>query len=325
MWQKVSVGVVLLAGIVGTVFIVINTTFGKSGAKRAPDDQAVVLPKAAPFDGKRAMKYLESICAIGPRQSATAGMREQIKLVVKHFEDLGVKVERQTFQGKQVSRQNAVEMTNLVFRFWPEREKRVMLCSHYDTRPIADQEPDERDWRKPFVSANDGGSGVALFMEMANHIKGLKIDVGVDLVLFDGEEYVFDRGDDYFFGSKHFAREYKANKGKMHYEAAILLDMIAGKGAKLPMEEHSWLYARPLCKEIWDIARKLNCNMFKDKVGDKVYDDHLALQEAGIQAIDLIDFSYAHWHRLSDVPANCSAESMSEVAKVLSTWMQMVK
>jgi glutaminyl-peptide cyclotransferase len=326
MWQKVVVCMVLLAGVVSTVFVIINTTSGKSGGKKESNLQAATLPKPLPFDGKRAMKYLESICEIGPRQSATPGMRDQIKLVVKHFEDLGVKVEKQTFQGKQVTRQNAVEMTNLLFRFWPEREKRIVLCSHYDTRPIADQEPDPRDWRKTFVSANDGGSGVALLMEMANHMKDAKINVGVDFVLFDGEEYIFDKDrDEYFFGSKHFAKAYTENRGKMRYEAAILLDMIAGKNAKFPIEEHSWQKANGLCKDLWEIARQSKCNMFQDRVGDAVYDDHIALQNAGIPAIDLIDFTYAHWHRLTDVPANCSVESMSEVARVLSIWMQTVK
>src|SRR5207248_2038115 len=137
----------------------------------------------AAFDGKRAMKYLQAICDIGPRQSGTKGMREQIALITKHFEDLGFKVELQTFSAKQVSRANEVEMKNLIVKFFPEKERRVILCSHYDTRPIADQEPDPRDWKKTFVSANDGGTGVAFLMELAHHMKGLKANVGVDFVL----------------------------------------------------------------------------------------------------------------------------------------------
>jgi glutaminyl-peptide cyclotransferase len=284
--------------------------------------------KPVAFDGKRAMKYLQAICDIGPRQSATAGMRKQIELVTKHFEDLGVKVEVQTFSGKQRSRANEVEMKNLVFKFWPERERRVILCSHYDTRPIADQEPDERDWRKPFVSANDGGSGVAFLMEMGNHMKGLKTNVGVDFVLFDGEEFVFDKNDEYFFGSKHFADEYRKqvkNKGKVRYGAAILLDMIGGKDAHFPIEGNSWLKARDLCKQVWGIAAELAAKEFKFREGHTVLDDHIKLQEGNIPAIDIIDFDYAHWHRLSDVPSNCSAESLTDVSKVLSVWLQRVQ
>src|SRR5439155_14686875 len=110
-----------------------------------------------------------------------------------------------------------IPMTNMIVSFFPERDRRVILCSHYDTRPIADQEPDERKWREPFVSANDGGSGVAFLMEMAHHMKDLPAKVGVDFVIFDGEEYIFDHRrdtDEYFFGSKHFAKTWKKDKDK---------------------------------------------------------------------------------------------------------------
>src|SRR3954470_2166032 len=102
-------------------------------------------------------------------------------------------------------------MTNLIVSWFPERKSRVILCAHYDTRPNADQEADRTKWGKPFVSANDGGSGVALLMELAHAMKDLPTGVGVDFVLFDGEEYVFtgpDGNDDYFLGSRHFATDY---------------------------------------------------------------------------------------------------------------------
>jgi hypothetical protein len=284
--------------------------------------------KPAAFDGKRALKYLEAICDIGPRQSGTAGMRKQIELVTKHFEDLGAKVEVQTFPAKQLSRANEVEMKNLVIRFWPERERRVILCSHYDTRPIADQEPDKRKWRETFLSANDGGSGVAFLMELGNHMKDLKSNVGVDFVLFDGEEFVFDRSDEYFFGSKHFAQEYRKQvkgKSKVRYGGAILLDMIGGKGAKFPLEENSWFRAKDLCKQVWGIALEQKVERFQNVTKHEVLDDHIALLSGGIPAIDIIDFDYPHWHRLSDVPANCAPESLVDVSKVLSIWLQRVQ
>src|ERR1019366_2388932 len=117
--------------------------------------------KPVAFDGKRAMKYLETICAIGPRISGTKSMRQQQDLIKKHFEDLGAKVLFQNFEATQNSVRGKIPMTNIIVSFQPDKKRRVILCSHYDTRPIADQEKDERDWRKPFLSANDGGSGVA--------------------------------------------------------------------------------------------------------------------------------------------------------------------
>src|SRR5262249_37178090 len=149
---------------------------------------------AAPvaFDAKRAMGYLEQVCKIGPRISGSDGMKQQQELLKKHFEALGAKVELQRFTARQVSQRKPVEMANLIAVWRPEQQRRVLLCAHYDTRPIADQEPDRTKWYNTFLGANDGGSGCALMMELAHHLKDLKTSVGVDFVLFDGEEYIFE-------------------------------------------------------------------------------------------------------------------------------------
>jgi len=217
-------------------------------------------------------------------------------------------------------------MANLIASWHPERLRRVILCSHYDTRPIADQEPDPRQWAQPFLSANDGGSGVALLMELANHLGELKTAVGVDFVLFDGEETIFDpKRDKYFFGSEHFAQVYRRDRPKHRYVAAVLLDMIAGKNARFPVEPYSAFKAGALVGELWGIASELKCAAFVERTGPAVQDDHLALNQAGIPAVDVIDFSYRHWHRLSDVPDKCDGESMQQVARVLAAWLERVK
>lgn len=282
--------------------------------------------KAVPFDGKRAMKYLEAVCDIGPRMSGTPGMAKQQQLIKKHFEDLGAKVTEQNFLAKQVTRKEQVAMTNLIVSWHPDRQKRVILCTHYDTRPIADQEPDPRKWREKFVSANDGGSGVALLMELGNHMKDLPTAVGIDFVFFDGEEYIWVRDrDEYFFGSKHFAQAWKKSKPRVDYGGAILLDMIAGGTATFPFEGYSLLKSRKLCEQIWQLAGEEKIARFVNRVGDRVQDDHLALQNVGIPAIDIIDFDYPHWHKLSDVPDNCDAQAMQDVARVLAVWLQRVQ
>jgi glutaminyl-peptide cyclotransferase len=284
--------------------------------------------KEVPFDGKRAMQYLEAICKIGPRISGSEGMRRQQQLLEKHFKDLGATVTYQRFTAKQKSQRQPVEMANLIVSYHPERKRRIILCSHYDTRPIADQEPDPRRWREPFLSANDGGSGVALLMELGRHFKDLQLQVGLDLVFFDGEEYIHDSERDvYFFGSKHFAQDYARNRKKtMSYIGAVLLDMVAGKGATFPIEQNSWLKASPLVKEVWGIAAELKCDAFTRGFSRfAVEDDHIPLNQAGIPAIDIIDFDYPHWHRLSDVPKNCSPEPMEQVARVCGVWVQRVR
>jgi hypothetical protein len=289
-------------------------------ADRAPAVAAVS------FDGQRTMDYLEAICKIGPRISGTAGMKQQQELVKKHFEARGAKVTLQHFSARQVSQNQPVEMANLIASWNPLRPRRVILCSHYDTRPIADQEHDPRRWTQPFLSANDGGSGVALLMELADHLNDFKSSVGIDIVLFDGEEYIFDpQRDKYFFGSEHFANVYRRDRPKERYVAAVLLDMIAGKNARFPVDPYSFLKAGALVQELWSIAAELKCAAFVDRTGPYVQDDHLALNQVGIPAVDIIDFNYPHWHRLSDVPENCSVEGMEQVARVLTVWLQRVK
>ncbi len=296
------------------------------GSDRVKDGQAA---KPVAFDGNRAMTYLRAICDLGPRISGSRAMRLQQDLIKKHFESLGAKVAFQSFEAQQTSVKGKVEMTNIIVSFYPEKKRRVILCSHYDTRPIADQEPDPRNWKKDFVSANDGGSGVALLMEMGNHMKDLKTHVGVDFVIFDGEEYIFQtegfNRDRYFIGSQHFAKTWKADKSRCDYSAAILLDMIAGKRIEFPLESHSWNRCSNLCREVWTIAAEQKASAFRPFVKHAVLDDHIELQKVGIPAIDIIDFDYPHWHRLSDTPNNCSADSFAQVARVLSVWLQRTK
>ncbi len=300
---------------------------GKTDRTEFAADRGAAAVDPAPFDGKRAMGYLQELCAIGPRISGTEGMKKQQEMLKKHFEGQGGKVEMQAFLGRQVSQpQKPIEMANMIVSWGdPDRERRVMICSHYDTRPIADQEPNPRKWHDPFVSANDGGSGVALLMELAHAMKDLKTEVGVDFVLFDGEEYVFDKHDRYFLGSERFATLYRRNRPKYQYTAAVLLDMIGGKNPRFPVETNSWFQAAPLVKEIWTTADDLKCPAFVWAEGPTVEDDHVALSRGGIPSVDIIDFSYKHWHRLTDLPENCSGDSLEQVAKVLSVWLQRTK
>jgi hypothetical protein len=304
----------------------------ETGDKPARDQFAADRDDAV-FDSARAMNYLKDICKIGPRISGSDGMKKQQDLLKNHFEKLGGKVEMQTFTAKQKSQARPVDMANMIVSWFPDRKRRVILCSHYDTRPIADQEPDRRKWYDPFVSANDGGSGVALLMELAHQMKDLKTQVGVDFVLFDGEEYIFDPvrdHDKYFFGSEHFARTYDKERSKRggsttQYLGAVLLDMIAGKNPQFPIEQNSLELAPALVEQLWRIAAAQGCSSFNLQNGSTVLDDHIALNKARIPCVDIIDFDYPHWHRLTDLPENCSGDSMYQVARVLTAWLKQIK
>jgi len=324
-WTILGTGAVLLIGV--GIYLAANHWSNGMQRDQFAQDRGADAPKPAPFDAKRSMTYLEDVCKIGPRISGTDGMKKQQDLIQKHFEKLGATVTYQRFKAKQKSVREEVEMANMVVSWKPDAEKRVLLCSHYDTRPIADQEPDRRNWGKPFVSANDGGSGVALLMELGRHMKDLKLEVGVDFVFFDGEEYIFVPDEDqYFIGSKHFAAEYKKQR-KVRYQAGVLLDMVGGKNAQFPIEQNSWNLADWLVKEVYTTAKGLDAKSFRTDAFSKfaVEDDHIPLNAGGIPTIDVIDFDYPHWHKLTDTPENCSGEAMAEVAKVLSVWVQLSK
>jgi glutaminyl-peptide cyclotransferase len=324
--RRIAFAILLAVGAEGCMNGSAETPTKKSGDIFASDREEAVKP--ADFDAQRAHAYLEALCKIGPRISGGEGMKKQQQMLEKHFKEHGGKVEWQRFTATQKSdpRHQEVPMANLIVSWHPDRKRRVILCSHYDTRPLADQERDARNWRKPFLGANDGGSGVALLMELAHHLKDLKINVGVDFVFFDGEEYVFEEGDEYFFGSKHFGRTYRRMRDKPFYVAAILLDMIAGKKPHFPIDPYSWEHASDLVRVVWSIARELECSAFDaNAIGQSMLDDHVPLNQNGIPAIDIIDAKYPHWHKLSDTPDNCSGESMQQVAKVLSVWLQRVK
>lgn len=279
---------------------------------------------AVAFDPAQAMKYLEQVCQIGTRISGSEGMSKQRAMIVKHFESLGAKVVIQEFKATQRSTSRPVDMANIIVSWHPSSRERVILCSHYDTRPRADQETDPGKRKAAFISANDGGSGVALLMELGKSMKGMNLKIGVDFVFFDGEEFVFDPDDEYFFGSKHFGREARKNMQVVKYRAAILLDMVAGKGAKFPIEQNSWWKAAPLVREVWSVAQELKAEAFRADEFSRVAveDDHIPLNNSGIPAIDIIDFEYKHWHRITDTPEQCSGETMAQVARVLSSWMQ---
>ena len=114
-------------------------------------------------------------------------------------------------------------------------------------------------------------------------------------------------------------------RDKPFYGAAVLLDMIAGKKPCFLVDPYSWRHASDLVQAIWRIARELECSAFANAIGPDMEDDHIALNQNGIPAIDIIDARYPHWPQLSDIPANCSSESMEQVAKVLSVWLQRVR
>jgi Zn-dependent M28 family amino/carboxypeptidase len=202
---------------------------------------------------------------------------------------------------------------NLQANFYPERAARVLLCAHYDTRPRADQDTGvARDL--PVPGANDAGSGVAVLLEIGRAITGWDPGIGVDLVFFDGEDYGRE-GDpqNYLLGSRAFARA----MGSYRPRAVILFDMVGDKDLRIPIEPNSQYAAAWLVKLVFGVADSLGVRSFANVQGPPVYDDHVPFLQAGIPALDLIDFDYPAWHTTRDLPDQCSAASLDDVCRVI--------
>jgi len=288
---------------------------------------ACAADQAASFSGDRAMEYLETICRLGPRPSGSPAMDRQRALLAEHFRAAGATVTGQAFQIRDRRTGKPVHLENLVVSWHPDRRDRVLLAAHYDTRPFPDNDP--VDPRGVFLGANDGASGVAVLMELAAAMPALPGPVGVDFVLFDGEEYVFAPRDPYFLGSTFFARQYAADQkaGRLPhaYRCGVLLDMVADRDLEIWQEQHSvdWPDTRPVVDSIWDVARRLGVRQFVPRPKHAVQDDHLPLRMiAGIPTCDVIDFDYPAWHTTADVPAACSAESLAAVGEVMLAWLR---
>jgi len=301
-----------------------------------PGDPAPVSAVALadiPFDGAQAYEYLKQLCAIGPRPSGSDGMQRQQKLLADHFEKLGGKVSWQELTvAHPLRRGTKVPMRNLIVQWHPERKTRVLLCAHYDTRPLPDRDPVNP--RGTFVGANDGASGVAVLMELGKHMKDLKGQIGVDFVLFDGEELVYpaanafvDEAGEYFVGSQHFADQYRAKPPEHRYAAGILLDMVGDSDLQLFFEANSIRsrQTRQLTLDVWGVAERLGLREFVKRVKHELRDDHLPLNNtAKIPTIDVIDFDYPHWHTRGDTPDKCSAESLAKVGWVMLEYLKSI-
>jgi glutaminyl-peptide cyclotransferase len=325
-----KVATFLLIVPLAAVFLVASGISCPGSFESSSVTEAIVLADDPPakIDGKRAYGYLKKICEIGPRTAGSEANARQRKMVAEHFTKMGGVVEEQKWAIAHPQTGQRLILVNLIARWHPERRERVVIGAHYDTRPHPDEERNPARQALPFIGANDGASGVALEMELAHHLTNLNTQRGVDLVLFDGEELVFGNNPDaeYFLGSTYFATRYKqlrdARRIQYRYVAGMVLDMVGGRDLKLPQEPNSNRYAPGIVHQVWSVADAIKAKSFKNYEGREVRDDHLPLNEiGGIPTIDLIDFEYPFWHKADDLPENCSADSLEEVGRVITTWL----
>ena len=316
---------VLIVGGIGSV----GWMGGWFGSSTPPGQSPSLTPIPSQYDSNRVMSYMVRLCGFGPRPSGSPAMTRQQKYLEAFFTERGAQVSYQSLEIRHPENGSPVPLANLIASWGSDRPKRFLLCAHYDTRPYPDQ--DRKNPRGTFIGANDGASGTAALMEISHQFASLPADVGVDIVLFDGEEFVWKQGrDDYFLGSGFFAESYKANPPAIPYQSGVLLDMIGDRELRIYYENNSLQYARDVTRGVWKTAKRLGVQAFVPRARHTISDDHLPLNQiAKIPTTDLIDFDYprpgigapSYWHTENDIPAHCSGQSMAAVVWVVHQWI----
>lgn len=272
-------------------------------------------PGEAPvFSGAQAYEILKKYCALGPRVPGSEAHRQAAEFIAARLEKLPLRVKLQPFTYYDSLKRDSVRFVNIIAAFQPEKKRRILLCTHWESRPYADGEKDSALHRQPILGANDGGSGVAILLALAELLGEKDPKIGVDLVFFDGEDYgpegVLSQ---YLIGSKYFAK----NAGRYWAEYGILLDMVGDSDLTIYQEQYSTLFAGKIVQKVFARARKLGLPAFVPEIRHAVMDDHLSLLDIGLPVIDLIDFDYPFWHTLADRPEACSPKSLEQVGRLL--------
>ncbi|TAE52434.1 MAG: M28 family peptidase [Bacteroidetes bacterium] len=276
--------------------------------------------KVPDFQADTAFAYIEKQLAFGPRVPGTSAHAQCAEWLAATFRAAGAEVMVQT---ASVTAYNGskLPMKNIIASFYPEKTKRIMLTAHWDTRPIADQDSVRKN--QPIPGANDGGSGVAILLEIARHLGKDSLNVGIDLILWDVEDYGMSEVENsYCLGSQYWSR----NKHKPGYQAAyaINLDMVGANGATFVKEGMSMQYAPEVVEKVWRNAERLGYgNLFTPLRSDGIIDDHVYVNTiGGIKAIDIIDQPdargfFEHWHTHGDDIEAISKETLKAVGQTL--------
>lgn len=274
-------------------------------------------PRRREFDGPSAFKYIETQVAFGPRipnTEAHAKMAAWLDSMLRTRSDTLVvqKWDHVTAKG------DTLHLTNFIARFNPQATKRLLFLAHWDSRPTADN-PKKPQKDKPVPGANDGGSGVALLLGVADALRKDSTTLGVDLLFDDGEDY----GDfeakppnDVLIGARYYAANQLPGPQPLY---GVLWDMVAAKDLKIYQEGNSLVGAPEVVERVWDTARELGyATTFIPTPNYTLIDDHLELQKVGIRAIDVVGFDYSetYWHTPDDTIDKVSAASLQIVGDV---------
>jgi len=267
-------------------------------------------PADRDFDADRAFRDLLRQCDFGPRVPGSQGHRECAAWLSRELARSADSVRQYRFSVALAG--GRLDLVNLEATFNPDGRGHALLCAHWDTRPIADRDPDPASRGKPIAGANDGASGVAVLLEIGRALKAHPPKQRVTIVLFDGEDYGSTPAE-MFFGSRHYASYYA---GPIP-DWAVLLDMVGDRDLRLPPERFSQQKAPGVVDRVWGAAERAGCEAFVRAPGPAVLDDHVPLLARGIPCVNVIDFDYPHWHTLADTPDKCAPESLAQVGRAV--------
>jgi Zn-dependent M28 family amino/carboxypeptidase len=271
------------------------------------------------FDSAQAMRWVQFQVAAGPRVPGTPGHQAIAEWLERELKARADSVEVQAFTHVTVSGKK-LELRNILARFRPSDPNRILYVTHWDTRPVAEADPDPAKRGLPIPGANDGASGTAMLLEMADALKQMPPSVGVDLLFVDGEDYgSFEEADslkDVLIGSRYFAEHLPAG---YHPLFAVLWDMIGGRNQKIYQEGYSLDRAPEVVERVWRAAEDLGLQrMFSPLNGGYITDDHVPLIQKGIRAIDVIGFeNYREWHHtMQDTVDKVSPETLGDIGRL---------
>jgi len=273
------------------------------------------------FNAARAFGDLRAQVAFGPRVPGTDGHSRQLEWMVELLTSLADTVFLDEFDHVTTTGE-ALSLTNVVARFGMDTDRRLLLLTHWDTRPKADQSRDDEDREKPVPGANDGASGTAVLLELARMFAEQAPSGGVDLLFSDGEDYGPTTAD-MFLGAVHYV-EGRGAEDPPNF--AVLLDMVGDADPRFPVEAYSLEAAPQLVQRLWGIASDLGYRRyFPLDETSRVVDDHLKFIDAGIPTIDVIDFDYGSgnglWHTPEDTPDKTSAQTLFMVGDVVAEFV----
>jgi glutaminyl-peptide cyclotransferase len=292
--MKIGIKIFLLLILIGTVILTITFL-------------AILLgDKTQVFDGERALTNVKYQLDLGPR---TMGSKAHDKVVSWMIDELKA-------QGWQVETQEAVISGQVIKNIIAKRGDGtpwIILGSHYDSRIFADQDKNPVNRKLPVPGANDGASSTAILMELAR-VLSVKDNKQIWLVFFDDEDNGTAAGTGWSIGSSFFVSQLKEKP-----DSVVILDMVGDKDLKIYKEGKS---DRELNTEIWNIANGLGYKQFVPSYKYDLIDDHIPFIQAGIKAVDVIDFDYPYWHTTNDTLDKVSAESLKIVGDTILKWLE---